>query len=564
MQRFSCSVLLVLLLVALGLPLAGCSSSEPEADTRELLEAVNGAQRLLSQAQALMSLTVVEHTPSGDYSPFASSRWEEVFSRPYRLGQAAQAPPGSEEEPDAQDVEAYNEALEGMPIRTLPYGDVHPHLLSESPAENVLLQAQNQLGDALGSADQADDETKLLARITLVQIQEARARALRLHAGALRQAGMLTAQEIRSNLDTIDNLLARADQYQTQAQALSQQGELPGLKERIASDLNQLTQEKQGLVSRARSAADKAKAQTDRYNQKNLEYSRKLAQAKEAEGEQGLELLRQAVAISQEVTDAATQARQAQAEANKANNRLTVIEAQIESLEKRLDRVQSGMDDSEKSAREYRQMREDLLAKMKGPEGIQTETAELIKQFAATVSEIYQFEVEAENILTTARDTYQAPLSRSREPQALSALGELAFGQSNLIRAQLSLDNFLGELESTIQSQWSQLEAPAPEGLAKLQSYVSDRDKMKASAAELAGKAGEYFAQAASFVSPRQGGKWVYQQNAAIAYAGQYLLSRDSQAQSNADEALKAAIEGRESNPRAAENNRQIREILEQ
>lgn len=563
MQRFSCSVLLVLLLVALGLPSIGCSSSEPEADTRELLEAVNGAQRLLSQAQALMSLTVVEHTPSGDYSPFDSSRWEEVFSRPDQLRQAAQVPPGSDAQPDEDDAKAYKEALEKLPIRTLPYGDVHPDLLSESPSENVLLQAQNQLRDALSSADQADDETKLLARITLVQIQEARARALRLHAGALRQGAMLRAQQIRSNLDSIDSLLARADQYQTQAQVLSQQGELPNLKQSIASELNQLIQEQQSLESRAKSASDKAEAQTDRYNQKNLEYSRKLAQAKEAEGEQGLELLRQAVAISQEVTDAATQARQAQAQANKANNRLAVVKAQVETLEKRLASLQSGMEDAEKSAEAYRRMRQNLLAKMKGPEGLQTETAEMIKQFAATVSEIYQFEVQAENILTTARDTYQAPLSRSREPQAVSALGELAIAQSNLIRAQLSLDSLLGELESTIQSQWSQLEAPAPEGLAKLESYVSDRDKMKATAAELAGEAGEYFAQAAGFVSPRQGSKWIYQQNAAIAYAGQYLLSRDSQAQSKADEALKAAIEGRENNPRVAENNRRIREFLE-
>jgi uncharacterized coiled-coil DUF342 family protein len=558
----------VLLLVCLLVATTGCESAKPSRQTEDLLQAVGEARRMISQAQSLKSLPLIYHDPSGEVSPFSASLSEKVFAPVAKLQEAAaDRRDGGSSEANAEASRAYNEALTSLEIRVDSYGDIHPSLLDQDPETNVLLEAQQKLENALQSNPEADEESRMVAKMMLASVQAVRARALLAHGAALRQMATSQGRSLDDQLQWMNRELNRAQNHNIRAEALSanKPGGLVEMKQTL-EDLQKRkdakAQEVKDLTDLRKKAMEKMQQRTSTYDQLHLDYQQKLSKAKESNGQEALDLLKEAVAISQKVTQAATDARQAKAEADKAKVDLVIASAALDKVRDEMQDVQKAIQERNKAIAGRQQRHDELLAGIGSEDGPASEASKLLDRLAANVEEIYDLEVKAENILTSLRSKYGNEFSSSRDPQAIALLGELALAQADLLAKQVRLGTWLKTIEADVRSQWARLGKPAPQGLDKLASYLGDPVKARSRAAELAGEAGDHFAKAASFVDPRGEGKWLYQQNAAIAYAAQYRLVGDAEAQSKAREALDEAMQGLEDHPQVAENNRQIRQLL--
>jgi hypothetical protein len=549
----------VLVVAICGLVFSGCSSDKPTQDNRRLEQAVSKAQRLLDQAQAKMSLPVIVHQASGSVAPFEDSQIRSELASLEPLKRAA-APRG-DQAAGSDAVEAYQQALADLPIRVLPGGDVHPSLLGDSADTNVLVQAESLLETALGESGDADDEMRTLAQMTLARVRAARARALSVHALALRQDGLRNRVIIERQLGQLDMMLSRADQYQTRVESISGQSKMGRKLEELKGRIEDLSQQVDGLKTTMEEAQSEAEDKTEQYVELRNEYDRKLARAKAGSGQEALDLLEEAVDVAKRANAIAREARQAQTKAEKSAGELALKRSKLEQAREEAQQIQLALKNQDSEIQQFRKLRSELIERLQGPEGLESELAGRIERFSARVKEISEAQVQAENIIASARSSYAPKVSRARRSEPHAVAGQMAMMQSNLMMTQLALAESYSALANRIRTQWAKTDSAAVGGVELLANYLPEPVKVRSQAAELAGEAGQAYDRAASFAD--RDVEWLYRQNAGIAYVSQWRLGGSQEAKDNAVAALDQALQGNQESSPVVENDRSIRALLQ-
>jgi myosin heavy subunit len=549
----------VLVVAICGLVLVGCSSDKPTEDNRRIEQAVSKAQRLLDQAQAQMSLPVIVHEASGAYAPLEGSQIRARIEAMEPLKRAATPRGDQAAAPEA--VQKYQQALAELPIGVLPGGDVHPSLLSDKAETNVLVQAESLLETAMAEATQADDEARTLALMTLARVRAARARAFSVHALALGQDGLRNRLIIERQLGQLDTMLSKADQHQTRVDSISGQSKMGQSLEKRKALIGDLSQQVEQLEKTVEQSQAEAERKTEQYVSLRNEYDEKLAQAKAGSGQAALDLLEEAVDVAKRANVVAREARQAQTKAEKSAGELALKRSELEQAREEAGQIEQALKNQNSEIEQYRKLRSQLVERLRGPEGLESELAGRIEKFSARVKEISEAQVEAENIIASARATYASKIGRAREAEPHAVAGQMAMMQSNLMMTQLALAESYSALAKRIRTQWARTDSAAVSGVEVLENYLPEPVKVRSQAAELAGEAGGAYDRAASFAD--RDVQWLYRQNAGIAYVSQFRLGGSQEARNNAVAALDQALQGNQESSPVVENDRSIRALLQ-
>jgi hypothetical protein len=494
------SVLLACLVV---LPLAaGCADSEQRTANKNLVDAIERAQRLYDRGLALLANPVLK---TGEkYLPIN---------------------PGEDKTPVGQEPD----------VQIIPNA-VNPKALDAlKEAETCLTEAIRDNTAAAGAAEKA------LASLTLGRVTNAKAylftTVAAIHRG--KAAGLVPAAE-QSEWQT-----------KTHLSLVNYHGQLAGVSSKdIQKVIDEATAQKQKAAAEAKDSKGKLeanatkKAQLLKSNQDRMEKARKIrVESRRITGQKSLDMLNQALEI--------------EAAVNKDRRLVDAAEAETLALKVALADQELRLDSADqllKAAEEILAGRKDATGKAKTElDAANAELAKILKtleKVAGRIDAECTAAAAAETKAMAAFDAARALLvaGRAYPPHkakvALADEADLLVERGKLSSARLGLQKRLTALVGKLTKAWPQMPggAEAPAVVKKLQGYVPKPDDVKELAVKDLREAVDLYRRAVKSMKKEQQG--MTHGSIAATYLLLYNLTGNSGDKSNAAEALGNAGSG--------------------
>ena len=491
--------------VALVVLLAVWPQSGPKKDSQNILAAVNRAGKLYDRAQKLMANVVFTDAAGRITAPFTSN----LVTRPEQIKLLGPTTPN----PKALDN--INEAVDGLQQVLVD---------NRSAGEDVKALAHSLLSGLLalkGHYYTAESLTGRAGATNLLKLAEQAIGVMRMQMATIEQYDRPTA-------------VGEDDLKAMRAKAVAEADDLKAKRAQVSREIIGLGEKVAGI--RASTAALAAKARAAR-NKSRI-----------TKGEEGVDLLEQALAYERQIDGLAGKIGEAQ-------DQLRVLAVEFEDLGLRevlareQAKVAEAILDSRKQETAERLAEGDECRKLLGKSGqsaddLVDKIVQLCTQAKSAEAKAVSAYVDADSQLDAAKAGKPARYAQYEADKA-----DIAMAIADLGMERLSLQARLELLATSITDLWPKLSPPrpVPPAVPKLTGYVADVEKLRGrTTAAYRNAARRYFKAIESADGIH---KWVYQGRLAVAHLGLYRLVGDTDELDKADQVINQALQGKESSP---------------
>ncbi len=557
LRSITLSSLLVVLLAGI-VGLSGCSESAEKTQGQDLLDAVTRTQRLVNQAQALMSQAVFKNSQNDQVEQISEetwSNWRQMIQQANELKQQIAAAEQSDNSQQASELMQQYQDL----VRA------HAHVLTPSAvdpkAKEVLSTAETLIRKAMDSNAQAPDEVKALAEQAKGMVLAEMASLDIYQADELRMLARNTMARAAADLTQLRNRQSQINAASSQAEAMrrasdqlaERMAEVSETREQLSSQLNQLQANLADLQTRAQDL-------TDQINQVMAQYNQDLIRAKGIPGQKGLDAMKAATNLLDKANQLNSQLRQTEYRIDETRSQIVLVQGQISQAQARLDRSSKIDPDDETTSFQERfdtslQQAQQLHQTLQGSQNVQNLTEKLTR-IAQLLDAAEQREDDAVNALNAAENAFASAqaLSADRSAALTALLADVRSELAQLNKARVITQKSANLLVAAVGDTWPAVSTDSPPAsLQTISQYVPDVAVTSEQMAEDFKKAAELYQQAARMAD--RSISWLYHQNRAVALV--------DQGGSEFQEALSEALRGNESVPMVVQSNRQIEQLSE-